>query len=58
MQLKKKTDRALDLLHEIKNVQFDENKMKPRELKALAQVQSWLMWDVTVLPVFSIMHKI
>ena len=37
-QLKKKTDRALELLNEIKSVQLDENKMKPREVKALAQV--------------------
>ena len=37
-QLKRKTDRALELFREIKSVQFDENKMKPREVKSLAQV--------------------
>lgn len=41
-QLKKKTDRALELLKEIKSVQSNENKMKPREVKALAQVKHFL----------------
>lgn len=37
-QLKKKTDRALELLKQITSIKIDENKMKPREVKALAQV--------------------
>lgn len=41
-ELKKKTDRALELLKEIKSVHLDENKMKPREVKALAQVKHFL----------------
>ncbi|XP_068748355.1 uncharacterized protein [Montipora capricornis] len=41
-QLKRKTDRALELFREIKSVQFDENKMKPREVKSLAQVKHFL----------------
>ena len=37
-QLKKKTDRALELLKQITSINIDENKMKPREVKALVQV--------------------
>lgn len=37
-QLKKKTDRSKELLQEINSVKLDETKMKPREVKALAQV--------------------
>lgn len=37
-QLKKKTDRALELLKQITSIKIDENKMKPREVKALVQV--------------------
>ena len=38
MYLKRKTDRTRELLQEINSVKIDENKMKPREVKALAQV--------------------
>ena len=38
VQLKKKTDRALELLKQITSIKIDENKMKPREVKALVQV--------------------
>lgn len=40
--LKIKTDRAKELLQEINNIKLDENKMKPREVKALAQVKHFL----------------
>ena len=39
MYLKKKTDRAMKLLDEINSVVINQNKMKPREVKALAQVK-------------------
>ncbi|KAM7443428.1 hypothetical protein ABFA07_007884 [Porites harrisoni] len=41
-QLKKKTDRALELLKQITSIKIDENKMKPREVKALVQVKHFL----------------
>ena len=36
--LKQKTDKAKELLQEINSIKIDENKMKPREVKALSQV--------------------
>ena len=42
-----KTDRAKELLQEINNIKLDENKMKPREVKALAQVLTELMCSQT-----------
>ncbi|KAL9980551.1 hypothetical protein ACROYT_G009153 [Oculina patagonica] len=41
-QLKRKTDSARRLLQEINSIKVDENKMKPREVKALAQVKHFL----------------
>ena len=38
MQLKYKTDTSRYLLKEIMNKKIDEDKLKPRESKALAQV--------------------
>lgn len=46
-QLKRKTDKAKELLQEINSIKLDENKMKPREVKALAQVLTELMLSQT-----------
>ena len=46
-KLKIKTDRAKELLQEINSVKLDENKMKPREVKALAQVLTEMMFSKT-----------
>ncbi|KAJ7374134.1 hypothetical protein OS493_009471 [Desmophyllum pertusum] len=41
-ELKRKTDRARELFQEVNSIKLDENKMKPREVKALAQVKHFL----------------
>lgn len=40
--LKQKADKAKELLQEINSIKIDENKMKPREVKALSQVKHFL----------------
>lgn len=41
MVLKRKTDASLELLKKINNMKIDNDALKPREAKAVAQV--WLM---------------
>ncbi|XP_048584057.1 uncharacterized protein LOC5511190 [Nematostella vectensis] len=42
MVIKQRTDKALLLLEEINNVQVDEDRLKPRERKALQQIKHYL----------------
>jgi len=46
-KMKIKTDRAKELLQEINSTKLDENKMKPREVKALAQVLTGWIFSKT-----------